>query len=178
MKKSNVDTEPIITELVKVIFQIESQLKIIQAAFNENQVSGEKLRDKIIKVRADGDVVPSKLDDNMNTVLCLREWHWSYIERFERFIYETKSIYLDFNKIVDNPGILGKGKRKKILEDAGNFVLLGRTYIETLGDVFDGDYLTLIPGEAIRSEALKLMSARVGAASKARGDDKLPWSRK
>jgi hypothetical protein len=178
MKKSTVDTEPIITELVTVIFQFESQLKIIQAAFNENQINGEKLRDKIKKIKSEGKDVPSKLNDNMNTMLCLREWHWDYIERFERFIYETKSIYLDFDKIENNPGFLGKGKRKKTLEDAGNFVLLGRTYIETLGDVFDGNYLTLIPGEEIRNEALKLMSTRLGAASKARGDDKLPWSRK
>jgi hypothetical protein len=178
MKKSAVDTEPIITELVTVIFQIESQLKIIQEAFNQNQVSGEKLRDKIKKIRSEGKDIPSKLDDNMNTVLCLREWHWNYIERFERFNYETKSIYLDFDKIENNPGFLGKSKRKKILEDAGNAVLLGRTYIETLGDVFDGNYLALIPGEEIRNEALKLMSTRLGAASKARGDDKLPWSRK
>ena len=161
MKKSAVDTEPIITELVTVIFQFESQLKIIQAAFNENQDNGEKLRDKIKKIRSEEKDVPSKLDDNMNTVLCLREWHWNYIERFERFIYETKAIYVDFDKIENNPGFLGKGKRKKVLEDAGNFVLLGRTYIETLGDVFDGNYLTLIPGEEIRNEALKLMSQRL-----------------
>lgn len=177
MKKSAVDAEPIITELVTMIFQFESQLKIIQAACNDNQLSGIKLADKIKKIRFEGKDIPSKLDDNMNTMLCLREWHWDYIERFERFIYETKSIYLDFDKIGNNPGFLGKGKRKKILEDAGNSVLLGRTYIETLGDVFDGNYLTLIPGKEIRNEALKLMSARAGAASKARGDDKLPWSR-
>lgn len=177
MKKSTVDTEPIITELVAVIFQIESQLKIIEAAFNENQVNGDKLREKIRKIKSEGKDVPPKMDENMNTILCLREWHWNYFERFERFVNETKSIYLDFDKIESNPGFLGKGKRKKILEDAGNFVLLGRTYIETLGDVFDGDYLTLIPGEEIRSEALKLMSQRMAAASKARGDDKLPWTR-
>lgn len=40
MKKSAVDTEPIIKELVKVIFQIESQLKINQVAFNENHING------------------------------------------------------------------------------------------------------------------------------------------
>jgi hypothetical protein len=178
MKKSAVDTEPIITELVTVIFQIESQLKIIQAAFSENQINGDKLGDKIKKIRSEEKDIPSKLNDDMNTVLCLREWHWNYIERFERFVYETKSIYVDFDKVGSNPGFLGKGKRKKLLEDAGNAVLLGRTYIETLGDVFDGNYLALIPGEEIRSEALKLMSTRLGAASKARGDDKLPWSRK
>jgi len=177
MKKSAADTEPIITELVTIIFQIESQLKIIQAALNESQSNGKKLTDKIEKIKSVGKNVPSNLNDNMKTMLCLREWHWNYIERFERFIYETKSIYLDFAKTENNAGFLGKGKRKKTLEDAGNFVLLGRTYIETLGDVFDGNYLTLIPGEEIRNEALKLMSARLGAASKARGDDKLPWSR-
>ena len=177
MKKSAVDAEPIITELVTLIFQIESQFRIILAACDESQSNEKKLADKIQKIKSVGKNVPSNLNDNMKTMLCLREWHYNYIERFERFIYETKSIYLDFEQIENNPGFLGKSKRKKILEDAGNAVLLGRTYIETLGDVFDGNYLALIPGEEIRNEALKLMSARLGAASKARGDDKLPWSR-
>ena len=83
----------------------------------------------------------------------------------KEFVYESKSIYLDFEKIKESSGFLSKGKRKKILEDAGNFVLLGRQYIETLGDVFDGDYLTLVPGEEIRSEALKLMSQRLASGN-------------
>jgi uncharacterized coiled-coil DUF342 family protein len=40
-------SEQIIRELVQVISQIETQLKIINSAFEENQKSGEKLRDKI-----------------------------------------------------------------------------------------------------------------------------------
>ncbi len=154
-------SEPIIKELVIVIFQIEAQLKTIQEAFKENQKSGEKLRDKLRSLKDANKSVPTNLNDNLNSITCLREWHWKYIERFENFIYESKSIYLDFEKVENNPGFLSKGKRKKILEDAGNFVLLGRTYIETLGDVFDGDYLTLIPGEEIRNDALKLMSQRL-----------------
>ena len=165
MKNSSVDTEPIITELLKVIFQIESQLKIIQAALNDNQVRGEKLRDKIRSLRDANKSVPTNLNDNLNSITCLREWHWKYIDRFQKFIYESKSIYLGFEKIKDSSGFLSKGKRKKILEDAGNFVLLGRQYIETLGDVFDGDYLTLVPGEEIRSEALKLMSQRLASGN-------------
>lgn len=153
--------EQIIKELVQVIHQIEAQLKIIQEAFKENQVNGEKLRDKIKNLKDANKSIPTNLNDNLNSITCLREWHWKYIERFENFIYESKSIYLDFEKVENNPGFLSKGKRKKILEDAGNFVLLGRTYIETLGDVFDGDYLTLIPGEEIRNDALKLMSQRL-----------------
>ena len=154
-------SEQIIVELVQVIHQIEAQLKIINAAFEENQKSGEKLRDKIRSLKDSYKSVPANLNDNLNSITCLREWHWKYIERFENFIYESKSIYLDFDKLKDSSGILSKGKRKKVLEDAGNFVLLGRSYVETLGDVFDGDYLTLIPGEEIRNDALKLMSQRL-----------------
>ena len=154
-------SEQIIKELVQVIHQIEAQLKIINAAFEENQKSGEKLRDKIRSLKDSYKSVPANLNDNLNSITCLREWHWKYIERFENFIYESKSIYLDFDKLKDSSGILSKGKRKKVLEDAGNFVLLGRSYVETLGDVFDGDYLTLIPGEEIRNDALKLMSQRL-----------------
>ena len=165
MNQKNSGSEPIIEELVKVIFEIESQLKIIQKAFTENQVNGEKVKDKIKKIQSEGKKAPLNLNDNMNTITCLREWHWNYIERFERFIYESKTIYLEFEKIEESTGFLTKGKRKKILEDASNFVFLGRRYIETLGSVFDGDYLTLIPGEEIRNEALKLMSARIGAGS-------------
>ena len=154
-------SEQIIEELVQVIHQIEAQLKIINAAFEENQKSGERLRDKIRSLKDSNKSVPANLNDNLHSITCLREWHWKYIERFENFIYESKSIYLDFDKLKDSSGILSKGKRRKILEDAGNFVLLGRSYVETLGDVFDGDYLTLIPGEEIRNDALKLMSQRL-----------------
>ena len=69
MKKSTVDTEPIITELVAVIFQIESQLKIIEAAFNENQVNGDKLREKIRKI-LDWLVVGSRIQDKLHQCVC------------------------------------------------------------------------------------------------------------
>lgn len=153
--------EQIIKELLQVIYQIESQLKTLNEAFEANQKNGEKLRDKIRSLQDANKSIPVNLNENLNSITCLREWHWKYIERFENFIYESKSIYLDFDKLKDSSGFLSKGKRKKVLEDAGNFVALGRSYIETLGDVFDGDYLTLIPGEEIRSEALKLMSERL-----------------
>jgi hypothetical protein len=158
-------SEQIIRELVQVISQIESQLKIISGAFEDNQKSGEKLRDKIRSLKDANKPVPTNLNENLNSIAYLREWHWKYIDRFQKFVYESKSIYLDFEKIQDSSGFLSKGKRKKILEDAGNFVLLGRQYIETLGDVFDGDYLTLVPGEEIRSEALKLMSQRLASGN-------------
>jgi len=158
-------SEQIIRELVQVISQIESQLKIISGAFEDNQKSGEKLRDKIRSLKDANKPVPTNLNENLNSITYLREWHWKYIERFQKFVYESKSIYLDFEKIKDSSGFLSKGKRKKILEDAGNFVLLGRQYIETLGDVFDGDYLTLVPGEEIRREALKLMSQRLASGN-------------
>jgi hypothetical protein len=158
-------SEQIIRELVQVISQIESQLKIIGGAFEDNQKSGEKLRDKIRSLKDANKPVPTNLNENLNSITYLREWHWKYIDRFQKFVYESKSIYLDFEKIKDSSGFLSKGKRKKILEDAGNFVLLGRQYIETLGDVFDGDYLTLVPGEEIRREALKLMSQRLASGN-------------
>jgi|GEM_PF-4029772 len=158
-------SEQIIRELVQVISQIESQLKIISGAFEDNQKSGEKLRDKIRSLKDANKPVPTNLNENLNSITYLREWHWKYIDRFQKFVYESKSIYLDFEKIKDSSGFLSKGKRKKILEDAGNFVLLGRQYIETLGDVFDGDYLTLVPGEEIRREALKLMSQRLASGN-------------
>jgi len=166
MKQKYSGSEPIIEELVTVIFQIEAQLKIVLEAFEENQKSGEKLKEKISLLNAENKTVPTNLNDNLRTIMCLREWHWKYMERFENFVYESKSIYLDFDKLKDSSGFLSKGKRKKVLEDAGNFALLGRQYIETLGSVFDGDYLTLIPGEEIKNEALKLMSQRLGSQSK------------
>jgi hypothetical protein len=158
-------SEQIIEELVQVISQIEAQLKIISGAFEDNQKNGEKIRDKIRSLKDANKSVPTNLNENLNSITYLREWHWKYIDRFQKFVYESKSIYLDFEKIQDSSGFLSKGKRKKILEDAGNFVLLGRQYIETLGDVFDGDYLTLVPGEEIRSEALKLMSQRLASGN-------------
>ena len=158
-------SEPIIRELVQVISQIESQLKIISGAFEENQINGEKLRDKIRSLKDTNKSVPTNLTENLNSITYLREWQLKYIERFQKYIYESNSIFLDFEKIKDSLGFLSKNKRKKILENAGNFVLLGRQYIETLGDVFDGDYLTLVPGEEIRSEALKLMSQRLASGN-------------
>jgi len=156
-------SEQIIRELVQVISQIESQLRMISDAFEENQINGEKLRDKISSIKDTNKSVPTNLTENLNSITYLREWQLKYINRFQKYIFESKSIFLDFDKIKDSSGFLSRNKRKKVLEDAGNFVLLGRQYIETLGDVFDGDYLTLVPGEEIRSEALKLMSQRLAS---------------
>ncbi len=156
-------SEQIIRELVQVISQIESQLRMISDAFEENQINGEKLRDKISSLKDTNKSVPTNLTENLNSITYLREWQLKYINRFQKYIFESKSIFLDFEKIKDSSGFLSRNKRKKVLEDAGNFVLLGRQYIETLGDVFDGDYLTLVPGEEIRSEALKLMSQRLAS---------------
>ena len=156
-------SEQIIRELVQVISQIESQLRMISDAFEENQINGEKLRDKISSIKDTNKSVPTNLTENLNSITYLREWQLKYINRFQKYIFESKSIFLDFDKIKDSSGFLSRNKRKKVLEDAGNFVLLGRQYIETLGDIFDGDYLTLVPGEEIRSEALKLMSQRLAS---------------
>jgi len=156
-------SEQIIRELVQVISQIESQLRMISDAFEENQINGEKLRDKISSLKDTNKSVPTNLTENLNSITYLREWQLKYINRFQKYIFESKSIFLDFEKIKDSSGFLSRNKRKKVLEDAGNFVLLGRQYIETLGDIFDGDYLTLVPGEEIRSEALKLMSQRLAS---------------
>ncbi len=158
-------SEQIIRELVQVISQIESQLRMISDAFEENQINGEKLRDKISSLKDTNKSVPTNLTENLNSITYLREWQLKYINRFQKYIFESKSIFLDFEKIKDSSGFLSRNKRKKVLEDAGNFVLLGRQYIETLGDVFDGDYLTLVPGEEIRSEALKLMSQRLASGN-------------
>jgi len=161
-------SEPIVEELVRVIHQIESHLKTVNVALHENQTRGDKLREKIQQLKSENKSVSTQLNEDMHSITCLREWHWKYIERFENFVYESKAIFLDFNKVKSNSGFFAKGKKKKLLKDARNFVLLGHTYIETLGDVFDGDYLTLIPGEWTRSEALKLMSERLSATSKKR----------
>ena len=119
-------SEQIIRELVQVISQIESQLKIISGAFEENQINGEKLRDKIRSLKDTNKSVPTNLTENLNSITYLREWQLKYIERFQKYIYESKSIFLDFEKVKDSSGFLSKNKRKKILEDAGNFVFLGQ----------------------------------------------------
>jgi hypothetical protein len=166
------DADQVIKELLVAIFQIESELKMVQSAFEDNQSRGERIRKEIAKIKSEGFEVPPEINEEMHSVTCLREWHWKYIDRYEKFIFESKSIYLDYEKVKDDSGFLAKGKRKKVLQDSINFAVLGRTYVSTLDDVFEENYSRLIPGETIRSEALKLMSQRLGAASKARGDDK------
>ena len=166
------DSDKVIKELLVAIFQIESELKTAQSAFEDNQSRSERIRKEIAKIKSEGFEIPPEINEEMRSVTCLREWHWKYIDRYQKFIFESKSIFLDFEKVKDDSGIFAKGKRKKVLQDATNFALLGQTYISTLGDVFEENYSRLIPGETIRSEALQLMSQRLGAASKARGDDK------
>lgn len=171
MSKSLDQTEPIIKELVTLIYQIEAQLKTIQKAFEVNQANGEKLKNKINKIQKSSKSIPSNLNDEMRTIMSLREWHWTYLERFNRFIDESKAIFLDFDHLKGSSALFVKGKLKKVLMDAKNFVFLGHTYMETLGDVFDGDYSKLISGEEIRQEAFKMMSQRLGRANKDYGFD-------
>ncbi len=161
-------SETVIKELIVVIAQIESELRTLQSAFEDNQSRGEKIHIEIAKIKSEEMEVPSEINEEMHSVTCLREWHWKYIERYEKFIFESKSIYLDFEKIKDNSGLFANGKRKKVLQDAANFAILGQSYISTLGDVFEVKYSRLIPGESIRSEALNLMSQRLAALSRAR----------
>ena len=161
-------SQTVIKELTVVIALIESELKTLQSAFEDNQSRGEKISKEIAKIKSEEFEVPSEINEEMHSVTCLREWHWKYIKRYEKFIFESKSIYLDCEKIKDNSGLFANGKRKKALQDAANFSILGQSYISTLGDVFEEKYSRLIPGESIRSEALKLMSQRLTALSKAR----------
>jgi len=171
-ERIHMDSDKVIKELLVAIFQIESELKTAQSAFEDNQSRGERIRKEIAKIKSEGFEVPPAISEEMHSVTCLREWHWKYIDRYQKYIFESKSIFLDFEKVKDESSIFAKGKRKKALQDVANFAFLGQTYISTLGDVFEDNYSRLIPGETIRSEAIKLMSQRLGAASKARGDDK------
>jgi chromosome segregation ATPase len=91
--------EPEINSLLLVLFQIESELKTLQTAFQKNQASGEALRDKIKKIRSTGKEASTKLNEEMNSITCLREWHWNYIERFEKFVHEAKSTYLEYKQL-------------------------------------------------------------------------------
>ena len=161
MNKSYSGSEPIIKELINVIVQTEIQLEVIRRAFQENQSRGEKLLKTIREKESKNQSVSPNLNEKLNEITYLREWHWEYINRFEKLIYECKSIFLAFEDVKNSSGLFVKSKRKKILEDAGNFVLLGRTYVETLANVFDGDYLMLVPGEDIKQEALKLLGQRL-----------------
>ena len=172
MKRNSIDTDHLIKELLVAIFQIESELNTVQSAFDDNQSRGEQIREEIEKIKSEELEVPPEINEELRSVICIREWHWKYIDRYQKFIFESKSIFLDFEKVKDDSGFIAKGKRKKVLQDAANFAVLGQTYISTLGDVFEENYSRLIPGENIRSEALQLMSQRLAAASKARGDDK------
>jgi hypothetical protein len=162
------DSDQVIKELLIAIFQIESELKTVQSAFDDNQSRGERVRKEIAKIKSEGFEVPPKINEEMHSVTCLREWHWKYIDRYQKFIFESKTIYLDFEKVKDDSGFFAKGKRKKVLQDATNFAHLGRTYISTLGDVFEENYSRLIPGESIRSEAIKLMSQRIALGNQER----------
>ena len=163
------DSDVVIKELLVAISQIESELNTVQSAFDDNQSRGERIRKEIAKIKSEGFEVPPAINEEMHSVTCLREWHWKYIDRYQKFIFESKTIYLDFEKVKDDSGFFAKGKRKKVLQDATNFALLGQTYISTLGDVFEENYSRLIPGESIRSEAIKLMSQRLALGNKARG---------
>lgn len=158
---ANDNSETIKKDLVALIFQIESELRSIKEAFSENQINGEAIKDKIRKFEDVGKAIPQNLNDNMRTIMFLREWHWKYIERFERFIFECKSIFVELDKLQSNRGFFVKNKANRAFNDAKNALTLGQEYLNTVGDVFDGNYLTLIPGEEILNDALKLMSERI-----------------
>jgi len=162
------NSETIKKDLVALIFQIESELRSVKEALSENQKNGEAIKDKIEKFKDVDQAIPQNLNDYMRTVMCLREWHWKYIERFERFIFECKSIFLELDKLESSKGFFIKTKVNKTLNDAKNALALGQEYLTTLGDVFNGDYLTLVPGEEIRNDALKLMSERMQKNSRSR----------
>lgn len=162
--------EKTLEELLLVTFQIESELNTIQKAFQRNQSKGEKLRDRIQKIRASGKEIPNDINEEMNSITCLREWHWKYIERYEKLIFESNSTMLESEKLKSGRGLFMKSKRKKVFQYAFDLTFLGQTYLSTTGDVFGAKYLSLVPGPDIRNEALKLMSVRLAAASKARGD--------
>jgi hypothetical protein len=159
--------EKTLEELLLVTFQIESELNTIQKAFQRNQSKGEKLRDRIQKIRASGKEIPADINEEMNSITCLREWHWKYIERYEKLIFESHSTMIEFEKLKSGRGLFMKLKRKRVFNYANDLALLGHSYISTTGNVFKVNYSSLIPGPAIRNEALKLMSERLAAASKA-----------
>lgn len=165
---ANKNSDTIKRDLVGLIFQIESELRSVKEAFVENQKNGEATKDKIEKFKDVGKAIPQNLNDNMRTIMCLREWHWKYIERFERFIFECKSIFLELDKSQSSTGFLVKKRLNKAVSDAKNALTLGQEYLGTLGDVFDGNYFTLIPGEEILNEALKLMSERMQKNNRSR----------
>ncbi len=167
---SNEAVGDVAEELLKVTILIESELNAVQDAFQRNQSNGEKLRDKIAKIKSKGQTVPADVDEEMNSITCLREWHWKYIERYEKFLFEAKSTFVEYDNLKDKSGIFINSKRKKVSQYALDLTLLGQTYASTTGDVFTARYSKLVSGPAIRSEALKLMSERLAAASKARGD--------
>ena len=169
-KVDTTQADEIIEDLLLITFEIESHLDAVQAAFQENQLAGEILRDKIVNIRSKGQEISLKLDNQMNSITCLREWHWNYIERYERFIYEAKSTFLQCQELKNNSGLFMKSKRSKVFQYATDLCLLGQTYISTNGNVFDGNYSSLIPGPEIRTEALKLMSQRLAAARNIRGN--------
>ena len=158
----------IVNELLLVIFQIENQLVAIQTAFQDNQVRGEQIRDEIKKIESEGTEVPPKINEEMRSITCLREWHWKYIDRYTKFVSEASAICSDFKEIANSSGLFVERKRSKILKDVDNFTHLGQTYIATVGDVFERSFSKLVPGEDIRSEALKLMSQRLASANKTR----------
>ena len=158
----------LIETLIATIATIEKNLNKIRIANAETQEAGQALSSKIKGIRQEGKEVPEFLNYDMNSVTCLREWQFNYIERFEQFIFETKKIYVEWSNLQGKSGFLINSKLKKIYRDAGNFIELGRMYLQSFDNVFDGDFGKLLPGEDIRKEALTLMSKRMQANNAAR----------
>lgn len=163
----------LIEDLAGAIFEIEKHLEALHSAYSENQIKGELVQRKIKNFSSSGAEIPPELNDDMKSVIYLREWQLFYLERYEKFLMEAKSIYLEYDEIKSKTSFFVERKKKKILVDAENCVSLGRMYISTLSEFFDSKYSQLTGGEYMKSEALKLMSKRLASASKSRGDEKL-----
>ena len=162
--------EKVIEELLLSVFRIESELIAVQKAFEKNKAAGELLRDKMRKIKSKGQEVSSSINDEMNSITCLREWHWKYIERYEDLLLESRATFLEYEKLKNASGLFINSKKKKIFQYAIDLTLLGQACISTTEGVFEKTYSRLVPGPDIRNEALNLMSIRLAAASKARGD--------
>jgi hypothetical protein len=72
----------------------------------------------------------------MNSITCLREWHWKYIERYEKLIFESNSTMLESEELKSGRGFFMKSKRKRVFNYANDLALLGQSYISTTGNVF------------------------------------------
>lgn len=164
--------------LVSIIGFIEKNLIDLENAMESTQEQGKELASEIGKLKSEGKEIPEFMNYDMKTAICLREWQYNYGEKLNKFLVESKQLYVEWCKQKEKAGILNKSKLKKIYADAANFIELGKAYLGNFSNVFDGSYSKLIAGDEVRAEAMQLMSRRLAAASKARGDFNLPaWNK-